>query len=246
MNKKSKPVLNGVYETISELIGFDNTVEIYKYFAGSQINFPTRLFSKEFVLQEAIKHYDGTSESINKIAVKYKYSERTVRKLLKEHLESDDKWGLQMGRIAFTYTAQSNDLIEVEKELQLKIVKQKKLCQKIAFETEEAISVEDIYIATSISNIEKEDGTECFVCTIVCYNLQEYRTSSLQDLQEELLDAKEELEELIEELEEREDQNKDDFASEEEYKEKLKNFDVDMFLLETDIEVITKIIEEIS
>lgn len=89
MNKKSKPVLNGVYEIISELIGFDNTVEIYKHFAGSQINFPTRLFSKDFVLQELIKSYDGTSESINKIAVKYKYSERTLRKLLKEHLEQN-------------------------------------------------------------------------------------------------------------------------------------------------------------
>ena len=91
MSKKSKPVLNGVYEAISELIGFDNTVEIYKHFAGSQINFPTRLFSKEFVLQEAIKNYDGTSTSINKIAVKYKYSERTIRKLLQKHLEDGEK-----------------------------------------------------------------------------------------------------------------------------------------------------------
>ena len=90
MSKNSKPVLNGVYEAISELIGFDNTVEIYKHFAGSQVNFPTRLFSKEFVLQEAIRNYDGTSASINKIAVKYKYSERTIRKLLQEHLESED------------------------------------------------------------------------------------------------------------------------------------------------------------
>ncbi len=86
MNKSSEPILNGVYEIISELIGFDNTTKIYKHFAGSQVNFPTRLFSKEFVLQEAIKSYDGTSVSINKIAVKYNYSERTVRKLLKENL----------------------------------------------------------------------------------------------------------------------------------------------------------------
>ena len=91
MRKNNEPVLNGVYETISELIGFDNTSKLYKYFAGSQINFPTRLFSKEFVLQEAIKSYDGTSASINKIAVKYNYSERTVRKLLKEQIEKEEK-----------------------------------------------------------------------------------------------------------------------------------------------------------
>ena len=80
--------LNGVYETMSELIGFDNVLKLYENFRGSQVNFPTRLFSKEFVLQEALRLYDGTSESINSIAVKYGYSERTIRKLLKEHLDS--------------------------------------------------------------------------------------------------------------------------------------------------------------
>ena len=85
---KSSKTLNGIYETMSEIIGFDNVVKIYDNFKGSQINFPTRLFSKEFVLQEALKSYDGTSESINLIATKYSYSERTIRKLLKNHLDS--------------------------------------------------------------------------------------------------------------------------------------------------------------
>lgn len=86
-NLKNSSTLNGVYETMSEIIGFDNVVKLYESFKGSQINFPTRLFSKEFVLQEALKSYDGTSESINLIATKYSYSERTIRKLLKEHLD---------------------------------------------------------------------------------------------------------------------------------------------------------------
>lgn len=90
IEKKSTNIntLNGVYETMSELIGFDNVLKLYENFRGSQVNFPTRLFSKEFVLQEALRLYDGTSESINSIAVKYGYSERTIRKLLKEHLDS--------------------------------------------------------------------------------------------------------------------------------------------------------------
>ncbi len=86
-NLLNSTMLNGVYETMSEIIGFDNVVKLYENFKGSQINFPTRLFSKEFVLQEALKNYDGTSESINSIATKYSYSERTIRKLLKEHLD---------------------------------------------------------------------------------------------------------------------------------------------------------------
>lgn len=86
-NNMKSSTLNGVYETISELIGFDNAIKLYENFHGNQVNFPTRLFSKEFVLQEAIKAFDGTSESINRIATKYNYSERTIRKLLKDHLD---------------------------------------------------------------------------------------------------------------------------------------------------------------
>ena len=88
VKQKNGGTLNGVYEQMSEIIGFDNVVKLYDNFKGSQINFPTRLFSKEFVLQEALKTYDGTSESINLIATKYSYSERTIRKLLKAHLDS--------------------------------------------------------------------------------------------------------------------------------------------------------------
>ena len=88
VKQKKDGTLNGVYEQMSEIIGFDNVVKLYENFKGSQINFPTRLFSKEFVLQEALKAYDGTSESINLIATKYSYSERTIRKLLKAHLDT--------------------------------------------------------------------------------------------------------------------------------------------------------------
>lgn len=85
IDKKSMKsnTLNGVYATISELIGFENAVKLYENFRGNQVNFPQKLFSKEFVLQEAIKSYDGTSDSINKIATKFNYSERTIRNWMK-------------------------------------------------------------------------------------------------------------------------------------------------------------------
>ncbi len=88
MEKKESEytMLNGVYETMNGIIGFDNVVKLYEHFKGSQINFPTRLFSKEFVLSEAIKRYDGSSKSINIVATKYSYSERTIRKLLKKSI----------------------------------------------------------------------------------------------------------------------------------------------------------------
>ena len=86
-NHMRSSTLNGVYETISEIIGFDNAIKLYENFRGNQVNFPQKLFSKEFVLQEASRAYDGTSESINKIATKYNYSERTIRNWMKEQLD---------------------------------------------------------------------------------------------------------------------------------------------------------------
>ena len=41
-----KDHMNGVYETLSELIGYENTKKLYEYFKGSEIAFPVRLFSK--------------------------------------------------------------------------------------------------------------------------------------------------------------------------------------------------------
>lgn len=86
MDKKDQKSesLNGVYGTICEIIVFENTVKLYTQMKGSQINFPTRLYSKEYVALEAEKTYDGTSDSLNKIATEYNYSERTIRKLLKK------------------------------------------------------------------------------------------------------------------------------------------------------------------
>lgn len=53
-NNKSES-LNGVYGAICEIIGFENTVKLYNQMKGSQINFPTRLYSKEYVALEAEK-----------------------------------------------------------------------------------------------------------------------------------------------------------------------------------------------
>ena len=87
-NNKSES-LNGVYGTICEIIGVENTVKLYNQMKGSQINFPTRLYSKEYVALEAEKTYDGSSDSLNKIATEYNYSERTIRQLLKKKNEEE-------------------------------------------------------------------------------------------------------------------------------------------------------------
>lgn len=82
-NTKQNDRLNGVYATMNDVIGYENVEKLYIHFKGTQVNFPTKLFSKEYVVEEAKRNYDGTNASINRIAVKYSYSERTIRKLLK-------------------------------------------------------------------------------------------------------------------------------------------------------------------
>jgi hypothetical protein len=90
-NTKQNNQLNGVYATMNDIIGYENVEKLYIHFKGTQVNFPTKLFSKEYVAEEAKRNYDGTNESINRIAVKYSYSERTIRKLLKNGYNNSDK-----------------------------------------------------------------------------------------------------------------------------------------------------------
>lgn len=91
-NKTKKSYqLNGVYDTLKDLIGYDSVLVIYECFKGSQVNFPTKLYSKEFVMSEAKKEYDGSTESLNRIAAKYGYSQRTIRKMLQENITDTNK-----------------------------------------------------------------------------------------------------------------------------------------------------------
>lgn len=80
MPKSDTEMLNSVYREISEHCGFETAVEIYHLFRGQQISFPVRIFDKETVHARIVKEYDGTN--IRKLAEKYKYSEKTVRRIV--------------------------------------------------------------------------------------------------------------------------------------------------------------------
>lgn len=73
--------LNDVYKDIADKIGIENTLEIYRMFRGNQISFPGRLFSKEYIYKAINSEYNG--ENIKQLAQKYKYSERSIRRILK-------------------------------------------------------------------------------------------------------------------------------------------------------------------
>lgn len=82
MNNQDPDLLNSVYKEISEKLGMDAAIEIYQTFKGQQINFPVRFFNPTRIQQLITKEYDGTN--IRTLATKYNYSEKTIRRIIKD------------------------------------------------------------------------------------------------------------------------------------------------------------------
>lgn len=85
MAENSPELLNAVYKEVSEKLGMDTAMEIYRMFKGQQINFPVRFFNPEKIQQIIVQEYDGTN--IRTLAIKYNYSEKAVRRIIKESVE---------------------------------------------------------------------------------------------------------------------------------------------------------------
>jgi Mor family transcriptional regulator len=87
--KKEIELYNDIYKEISEIIGLEATLKLYLRFKGQQIAFPVRLYNPRLIQQNVIEEYDGTN--IAELARKYDYSEKTIRRMLRENsLEGDD------------------------------------------------------------------------------------------------------------------------------------------------------------
>ena len=85
MAENDSELLNNVYREISEALGMDTAMRIYQMFKGQQISFPTRFFNPARIQQIIVQEYDGTN--IRVLAIKYGYSEKTVRRMIKDSLE---------------------------------------------------------------------------------------------------------------------------------------------------------------
>ena len=85
MAEQDSELLNAVYKEVSEKLGMDTAMEIYQMFKGQQINFPVRFFNPTRIQQIIVKEYDGTN--VRTLAIKYSYSEKTIRRIIKDSLE---------------------------------------------------------------------------------------------------------------------------------------------------------------
>ena len=85
LTENDPELLNTVYQEIGEALGMDAAMVIYQMFRGQQISFPTRFFNPSRIQQIVIQEYDGTN--LRTLAIKYGYSEKTVRRMIRERLE---------------------------------------------------------------------------------------------------------------------------------------------------------------
>lgn len=81
MGASDPELLNSVYKELSERLGIDAAIAMYRLFKGQQINFPVRLFDPVKIQQMVAKEYNGTN--VRALASKYGYSEKSIRRIIK-------------------------------------------------------------------------------------------------------------------------------------------------------------------
>ena len=85
MDTNESDLFNDIYREIGVQLGLDTAIAIYQMYKGQQITFPFHLFNAKRIQTSIIKEYDGSN--IRKLAKKYGYSEKTVRRMIKDSLE---------------------------------------------------------------------------------------------------------------------------------------------------------------
>ena len=85
VEEKESNLFNEVYREICDVVGLEGAVAIYQLYKGQQITFPIHLFNAKRVQHSIIKEYDGSN--IRELAKHYGYSEKTVRRMIRESLE---------------------------------------------------------------------------------------------------------------------------------------------------------------
>ncbi len=81
--------LNGAYSELAAILGIDAVLKLHAKYRGTQLFFPVELFSREFIIMQIIDEYNG--HNIKELATKYGYTEKWIRKILKDNIDKDSK-----------------------------------------------------------------------------------------------------------------------------------------------------------
>ena len=83
-NKKIKGEnLNGSYSELASFLGVEAVLKIHSKYRGTQMFFPVELFSRKFIREQIVNEYNGSN--IRELAIKYGYTEKWIRKIVKEN-----------------------------------------------------------------------------------------------------------------------------------------------------------------
>lgn len=81
--------LKGAYGELVGLIGVEAVLKIYEAYRGTQMFFPVELYTREYIRNQIVSEYDG--KNIRYLATKYGYTEKWIRKFLKETKGAKDE-----------------------------------------------------------------------------------------------------------------------------------------------------------
>lgn len=81
--------LNTIYKEIAGSIGIENMLKLYNNYRGTQVFFPSGLYSSEYIHDKMRMEYNG--ENAQKLAQKYGCSIRTVWRVVKDSSSKDNE-----------------------------------------------------------------------------------------------------------------------------------------------------------
>ena len=73
-------VFADIYYEIANAVGAENAIKIHSLFKGQQIQFPQKLYKKEYIYAYIKKHYNG--QNVRELSQKFGYSDRRVRQII--------------------------------------------------------------------------------------------------------------------------------------------------------------------
>jgi len=82
MDSVKQEALNDVYKEIASELGIDAAHAIYRLYRGTQINFPKQFLSPDYIKGRIVYEYTYENVSVERLAVKYNYTQRTVKRIL--------------------------------------------------------------------------------------------------------------------------------------------------------------------
>lgn len=74
--------LHSFYKSLSELVGTESMLKIYRHYKGTQLNVPIHLYDRNIAAQRVLAEFDGHNQQ--DLARTYGYSEKWVKSILRQ------------------------------------------------------------------------------------------------------------------------------------------------------------------